>query len=66
MNLLPIYGSTTINYAVWESIAHYKEAINKLVFSPQTQSRLLKYDDNSLAISPHLFQKVVVTGICED
>jgi hypothetical protein len=51
---------------VWESIAHYKEAINKLVFSPQTQSRLLKYDDNSLAISPHLFQKVAVTGICED
>ena len=59
-------SSVFINYAVWESIAHYKEAINKLVFSPQTQSRLLKYDDNSLAISPHLFQKVAVTGICED
>src|SRR5215217_9373075 len=43
-----------INYAVWESIEHYKEAVNKLVFSPESQSRLLKYDDNSLVMSPHL------------
>ena len=53
-----------INYAVWDSIEHYKEAVNKLVFSPESQSRLLKYDDNILVISPHLFKKIVVPGIC--
>jgi heme-degrading monooxygenase HmoA len=58
-------SSVFINYAVWESIEQYKEAINKLVFSSETQSGLLKYDDDSLVISPHLFKKVAVTGICE-
>ncbi|HSF49879.1 MAG TPA: antibiotic biosynthesis monooxygenase family protein [Nitrososphaeraceae archaeon] len=57
-------SSIFINYAVWESIAHYKEAVNKLVFSSETQSGLLKYDDDSLVISPHLFKKVAVHGIC--
>jgi heme-degrading monooxygenase HmoA len=55
-----------INYAVWESMEHYKKAINKLVFSPQSQSPLLKYGDKSLVISPHLFTKVAVPGICVD
>ena len=58
-------SSVFINYAVWESIEQYKEAINKLVFSSETQSGLLKYDDDSLVISPHLFKKVAVTGICK-
>ena len=53
-----------IIYAVWESIEHYKEAVNKLVYSPESQPRLLKYDDNSLVMSPHLFQKITVPGIC--
>ena len=56
-------SSIFINYAVWQSIEHYKEAINKLVFSSETQPRLLKYDDASLVISPHLFKKVAVPGI---
>ncbi len=55
-----------INYAVWESMEHYKKAINKLVFSPESQSPLLKYGDKSLVISPHLFTKVAVRGICVD
>lgn len=55
-----------INYAVWESMEHYKKAINKLVFSPESQSPLLKYGDKSLVISPHLFTKVGVPGICVD
>ena len=55
-----------INYAVWESMEHYKKAINKLVFSPESQSPLLKYGDKSLVISPHLFTKVAVPGICVD
>jgi len=45
---------------------HYKKAINKLVFSPESQSPLLKYGDKSLVISPHLFTKVAVPGICVD
>ena len=57
-------SSVFIIYAVWESLEHYKEAVNKLVFSPESQSRLLKYDDNSLVISSHLFKKIVVPGIC--
>ena len=59
-------SSVFINYAVWESMEHYKKAINKLLFSPQSQSPLLKYGDKSLIISPHLFTKVAVPGICVD
>jgi quinol monooxygenase YgiN len=54
-----------INYAVWEQMDHYKEAVNKILFSSEPQSRLLKYDDDSLVISPHLFKKVAVPGICD-
>jgi quinol monooxygenase YgiN len=57
-------SSVFIIYAVWESIEHYKEAVNKLVYSPESQSRLLKYDDDSLVMSPHLFKKIDVPGIC--
>jgi quinol monooxygenase YgiN len=57
-------SSVFVNYAVWESMEHYKQAINKILFSSEPQSRLLKYDDNSLEISPHLFKKVAVPGIC--
>jgi len=58
-------SSVFINCAVWESLEHYKEAINKLLFSSKTNnSPLLKYDDSSLVISPHLFRKMGVPGIC--
>jgi quinol monooxygenase YgiN len=59
-------SSVFINYAVWESLEHYKEAISKILFSSESQSPLLKYDDKSLVMSPHLFKKVAVPGICED
>ena len=59
-------SSVFINYAVWESMEHYKQAINKMLFTPESQSPLLKYDEDSLIISPHLFKKVAVPGICED
>jgi Antibiotic biosynthesis monooxygenase len=58
-------SSVFINYAVWESIENYKKAVNRLIFNSQSQSPLLKYDDESLVISPHLF-KVAVSGICRD
>ena len=57
-------SSVFIIYAVWESIERYREAVNKLVYSPESQLRLLKYDDNSLVMSPHLFKKIAVPGIC--
>ena len=53
-----------INYAVWESMEHYKKAINKMLFSSKSRSPLLKYDDESLVLSPHLFKKIAVPGIC--
>ena len=61
-------GKSTVfvNYAVWESMERYKEAVNKILFSSEPQSRLLKYDDDSLVISPHLFKKIAVPGICVD
>ena len=59
-------SSVFINYAVWESMEHYKKAVNKILFSTQSQSPLLKYDDKSLVISPHLFTKGAVPGICVD
>lgn len=57
-------SSVFINYAVWESIEHYKKAINKILFSSKSRSPLLKYDDESLVLSPHLFKKIAVPGIC--
>jgi len=57
-------SSVFINYAVWESVEHYKEAVNKILFNSETRSSLLKYDDDSLVVSPHLFKKVHVPGIC--
>jgi len=59
-------SSVFINYAIWESMEHYKKAANKILFSTQSQSPLLKYGDKSLVICPHLFTKVAVPGICVD
>ena len=57
-------SSVFINYAVWESMEHYKKAINKILFRSKSQSPLLKYDDESLVLSPHLFKKIAIPGIC--
>ncbi|TLX90141.1 MAG: hypothetical protein E6K94_08310 [Thaumarchaeota archaeon] len=57
-------SSVFINYAVWESMEIYKEAVNKILFNSEPQSRLLKYDDDTLVISPHLFKKIAIPGIC--
>ena len=59
-------SSVFINYAVWESIEYYKKAVNKILFRSKSLSPLLKYDDESLVISPHLFKKVAIPGICVD
>jgi heme-degrading monooxygenase HmoA len=50
-----------VNYAVWESPEHFKNAANK----PEFKSKLGEYPDSATA-SPHLFKKVAVPGICVD
>ena len=59
-------GKSTVfvNYAVWESLKHFKNAVDK-VLGPDPQSLLNKYP-KSLVVSPHLFKKVSVPGICGD
>jgi heme-degrading monooxygenase HmoA len=48
-----------INYTIWESTAQLKRAVNNTDF----QTRLSKYPA-STTISPHIFKKVAVPGIC--
>lgn len=48
-----------LNYAVWESAAHLRRAAT----SEQFQALLGNYPD-SVVVSPHVFQKLAVPGIC--
>jgi heme-degrading monooxygenase HmoA len=48
-----------LNYAVWETIAHFRAAFNH----PEFRAKLSVYP-SSVVASPHLFQKVAVPGIC--
>jgi heme-degrading monooxygenase HmoA len=52
-------SGTFINYAVWESTAQLKNAVN----NTDLHTRLSKYPA-STTISPHIFKKVAVPGIC--
>jgi len=55
-----IAGSTVfLNYAVWESTAHFRAAFA----NPEFQGKLTHYPSSAVA-SPHLFRKVAVPGIC--
>jgi heme-degrading monooxygenase HmoA len=55
-----IAGSGTfVNYAVWESAAHLRNAIKNV----DVQARISEYPAN-VVISPHIFKKVAVPGIC--
>ena len=47
------------NYAVWQSVAHFRSAFT----NPEFQARIADYPD-SASVSPHLFRKVEVPGIC--
>jgi hypothetical protein len=51
-----------VNYAVWESVAQFKNAVDK-VMNPD--NRISSYPTSTIA-SPHLFKKVAVKGICVD
>jgi len=50
---------TYLNYAVWESTAHFRAAFTH----PDFRAKIASYPASAIA-SPHLFQKVAVPGIC--
>jgi heme-degrading monooxygenase HmoA len=50
---------TYLNYATWESTAHFRAAFSH----PQFHASLAAYPSSVIA-SPHLFEKVAVEGIC--
>lgn len=48
-----------INYAVWESVARFREALGR----PEFLEALKNYPPSAVG-SPHLFEKVAVPDIC--
>ena len=54
-------SSTFLNVAVWESVEAFRTAFG----DPQFKDGFARYPDSTVA-SPHLFQKVAVSGICVD
>lgn len=52
-------SGTFLNYAVWESVEHYRRAFD----NPGFTELLGGYPDGTVA-SPHLFTKVAVPGVC--
>lgn len=50
---------TYLNYAVWDSTAHFRAAFTH----PEFRSKISAYPSSAVA-APHLFQKVAVPGIC--
>ncbi len=52
-------SGTFVNYAIWESTSQFKKAVNNTDF----QTRLSNYPAGTI-ISPHIFKKVAVPGIC--
>ena len=52
-------SGTFLNYAVWQSVAHYREAFA----NPEFKAQLGAYPDSATA-RPHLFRKIEVPGIC--
>jgi heme-degrading monooxygenase HmoA len=52
-------SATYMNYAVWESTAHFRAAFSH----PGFKASLAAYP-SSVNASPHIFQTVTVPGIC--
>ena len=48
-----------INYAVWESVSHFRQALSQ----PEFHEALKNYPPSAVG-SPHLFKKVAVPNIC--
>jgi heme-degrading monooxygenase HmoA len=54
-------SSTFFNYVVWESAEHFRWAFNR----PEFRSSMADLLPNTV-MSPHLFKKVAIPGICVD
>ncbi len=55
-----IGGSTAfMNYAIWESVAHFRAAFNH----PEFKAALGQYPSSAVA-SPHLFTRLNVPNLC--
>ncbi len=55
-----IAGSTVLmNYAVWESVAHFRTAFN----NPEFKRSLEQYPSSAVA-SPHLFTRLSAPNLC--
>ena len=55
-----IAGSCTfLNYAVWESVDHFRAALT----NPEFRNALAAYP-SSVVAQPHLFEKVAVPNLC--
>jgi heme-degrading monooxygenase HmoA len=55
-----IAGSTTfLNYAVWESVAHFRAAFTHPEFK-----RALEHYPSTAVASPHLFTRLTVPNLC--
>lgn len=55
-----IAGSNVfLNYAVWESVAHFRAAFNH----PEFKAALGRYPSSAVA-SPHLFRRLSVPNLC--
>lgn len=52
-------AATFLNYAIWESAAHFRAAFE----SPEFQGRISHYPD-SVTVRPQLFRKLAVPGHC--
>lgn len=52
-------SGTFLNYAIWESIEHYRAAYQ----DPAFRQRLPAYPDGAVA-TPHLFRKVAIDNVC--
>jgi heme-degrading monooxygenase HmoA len=50
---------TYFNYAIWESTADFRSAF----MHPEFRAKMSAYPSSAVA-SPHLFQKVAVSGVC--
>jgi quinol monooxygenase YgiN len=53
-------SGTFINYAVWESVSHFKMAVSNVVDPNNPVSAF----PPSTMVSPHLFKKIAVPGLC--
>src|SRR5262245_4146676 len=52
-------SSLFLNYAVWESVEHFRRAFSH----PEFRASLAAYPDSTVA-APHLFRRVAVSNLC--